>query len=138
MKLTIIKPDSSPPNNFCKDVHQQTLDYYKVIGFNEPWVSYYVEDKEKIIGCCAFKGKPNKDNKVEIAYYTFEQYEGNGYGTKMCALLIDIAKSAGDIKIFARTLPQKNASTSILAKNEFRCLGVVNDPEDGEVWEWEL
>jgi hypothetical protein len=40
------------------------------------------------------------------------------------------------VKITARTLPQRNFSTKILEKNEFEFAGIVNDPEDGDVWEW--
>jgi [ribosomal protein S5]-alanine N-acetyltransferase len=37
----------------------------------------------------------------------------------------------------ARTLMEENYSTRILRKNGFECLGIVNDPDDGDVWEWE-
>jgi hypothetical protein len=40
------------------------------------------------------------------------------------------------IKITARTFSEQNYSTRILQKNKFICIGTVNDPEDGEVWEW--
>jgi len=33
-------------------------------------------------------------------------------------------------------LAEENFSTSILRKNNFLLMGVVNDPEDGDVWEW--
>ena len=40
--------------------------------------------------------------------------------------------------VFAQTLPEESASTSILRKLGFRLLGRVEHPEDGPVWEWEL
>jgi hypothetical protein len=33
-------------------------------------------------------------------------------------------------------LPEENFSTKILKKNGFKFSGVVNDAEDGDVWEW--
>ena len=40
-------------------------------------------------------------------------------------------------RIRAHTLPERNASTSVLTKAGFELLGAVVDPEDGLVWRWE-
>lgn len=40
--------------------------------------------------------------------------------------------------VTAQTLPEENASTSVLKKNGFRPIGPVQAPEDGTVWQWEL
>lgn len=136
MQLIPIKTNTTAPNESCQEIHQQTLDYYDVIGYAEPWISYYLQDHEEIVGVCSFKGKPDQRNWVEIAYYTFAPFEGKGYGSKMCALLTEIGEKHEDVTVSARTLPQSNRSTRILAKNGFHCLGSVIDPEDGEVWEW--
>ncbi len=42
------------------------------------------------------------------------------------------------LTVFAQTLPEENASTSILKKLGFARLGSVEHPEDGTVWEWQL
>lgn len=42
------------------------------------------------------------------------------------------------IRITARTLPEESFSTKILKKNAFEITGLVNDREDGAVWEWEF
>ena len=138
MKLISIELNSTAPTEFCEEIHKQTLDYYKIIGYTEPWVSYYLKDENEIVGICSFKGCPDTKHKVEIAYYTFELFQSKGYGSKMCKLLIDIAKLHEDVSVFARTLPQTNASTAILTKNGFKCVGTVLDPGDGELWEWSL
>ena len=138
MELIPIKENSEAPVAHCQEVHAQTLRYYDKVGCAEPWISYYLKDNDEIVGTCAFKGRPNGQNKVEIAYYTFEPFQGKGYGTKMCAKLIDIAAAQSDVFVFARTMPEPNASTTILNKNGFKCIGSVIDPEDGEVWEWHL
>jgi hypothetical protein len=40
--------------------------------------------------------------------------------------------------IVAHTLPQAGASTSILKRLGFECLGELQHPEDGPVWKWRL
>jgi len=51
--------------------------------------------------------------------------------------LVDVSlKTDPSVSITARTLPGKKFSARILQKNGFIFSGTVNDPEDGEVWEW--
>ena len=115
---------------------KSTLEYYKIIGFVKPWISYFVKMDDAFVGTCAFKGKPI-DNKVEIAYNTFPFYEGKGIATEACKKLVKIARNENmNISVTARTLPEKNASTRILEKNGFQFAGVIIDPDDGEVFEW--
>ena len=39
--------------------------------------------------------------------------------------------------IEANINPENKSSAKLLEKNNFVLLGTVDDPEDGEVWEWE-
>ena len=136
MELIPIREKSLAPTELCAEVHEQTLEFYKAIGYNEPWISYYLKDADELVGICSFKGKPEDSNRVEIAYLTFEQHQGKGYGSKMCALLLEIANAHSNVSVFAQTLPEVNASTSILTKNGFQHTGNAVDSEAGEVWEW--
>ncbi len=45
------------------------------------WGGYVAVDEtsDLVVGSCAFKGPPTADGTVEIAYYTFGPYEGQGY-----------------------------------------------------------
>ena len=141
MKLIPIAGKSTAPTKLCAEAaeaHEQTLEYYKTIGYHEPWISYYLQDTNDIVGICSFKGKPNVYNRVEIAYWTFEQYQGKGYGNMMCVLLLEITKAFDNITVFAQTMPEINASTTILTKNGFRHIGSASDSDVGEVWEWVL
>ncbi len=120
----------------CSDSLQAVVDYYTRIGFNKPWIGYYAQLDGQMVGSAAFKGKP-VNGQVEIAYSTFEPYRGQGIGTAICRQLVELSlKTDKTVRITARTLPAPNHSTSILAKNDFKYLGIVLDPEDGEVWEW--
>jgi [ribosomal protein S5]-alanine N-acetyltransferase len=89
------------------------------------------------VGSCGFKGPPI-DGAVEIAYSISPEYEGRGYGTEAAAALADHAAGADEVRVVrAHTRPGPNASTRVLEKCGFRCLGEVIDLEDGLVWRWE-
>jgi [ribosomal protein S5]-alanine N-acetyltransferase len=123
-------------NPLCEETLYAIIEFYKKIGFAEPWICYYAKVGHNLVGSAGFKGKP-KDGKIEIAYGTFEKYQQQGVGAEMCRLLVELSlKTDPSVQITARTLPEKNYSTKILTKNFFEFAGVVNDPEDGEVWEW--
>jgi len=123
-------------NLLCKDTVYMSIDFYKRVGFNPPWICYYVEENGELIGCAAFKGKPI-NGFVEIAYGTFEQHQHKGIATRICRQLVELALQTDPaVTITARTLPETNYSNRLLRKNGFVFTGVVNDPEDGDVWEW--
>lgn len=121
----------------CKESLEMCIEFYKRVGFNPPWICYYVEENGELIGSAAFKGRP-VNNTVEIAYGTMETHRQKGVGTRICKKLVDLSLATDPlVRITARTLPENNYSTKILQKNNFLLLGMVNDPEDGDVWEWE-
>lgn len=76
---------------------------------------------------------------VEIAYGTFEEFRRQGIGTAICKQLVDLSLQTNPlVRITARTFEKDNFSSRILQRNHFICIGTVDDPEDGEVWEWVL
>jgi [ribosomal protein S5]-alanine N-acetyltransferase len=122
----------------CHDVLYMTLDFYKSIDFLPPWICYFAREDGHLVGSGGFKGKPIHGT-VEIAYGTFEKYRKQGIGAAICKALVDLSlKTDPSLKVRARTLPEKNFSNRILEKNNFQFIGIVHDPEDGEVWEWEF
>lgn len=144
MELELITPASTPlDKGFPEDspagaTLKMQVEYYSKIGFHPPWVGYLAMMNGTPVGMGGFKGRP-VNNRVEIAYFTFPEKEGMGLGTQTCKALVDMSLASDPrIEITARTLPEKNASTRILAKNGFVLLGAVQDPEDGEVWEWKF
>ena len=123
-------------NPLCQETIYMTIDFFKRVGYSEPWISYFAMKNGGLVGCGAFKGAP-QNGAVEIAYGTFEAFRQKGIGTEICKLLVELSlKTDPSVTITARTLPQKNFSTRILEKNGFIFSSTVNDPEDGEVWEW--
>jgi [ribosomal protein S5]-alanine N-acetyltransferase len=137
IKENIEENDEFERNPLCQESLAMSINFYKSVGYCPPWIGYYAMLNDQLVGCAAFKGRP-VDGKVEIAYATFEMHQHKGVGTKICKQLVDLSlKTDPSVIITARTLPEKNFSTRILEKNDFKLNGVVNDLDDGDVWEWE-
>jgi [ribosomal protein S5]-alanine N-acetyltransferase len=107
----------------------------------DPWRHGFAlvhRDDERIIGSAAFKGPPDDDGVVEIAYGIAPGYQGRGLATEAAGALVAFALERVDVtSIRAHTMPENDASGRVLAKNGFHQLGEVIDPEDGRVWRWE-
>jgi [ribosomal protein S5]-alanine N-acetyltransferase len=107
----------------------------------DPWVHGFRmvhRNGGKVVGTCAFKGPPI-NGIVEIAYGVEPEEQGKGYATEAARALVAYAFQSDAVRVVrAHTLPQKNASTQVLAKCGFQRVGDVIDPEDGPVWRFEL
>lgn len=122
----------------CQQLISMYEAYYPITGFNLPWVGYFVVRQDKIVGSCGFVGQP-KGGRVELAYWTFKEFEGQGIASFACKELVAIAKHTNhNLTITAKTAPEKNASTRILEKNNFEFTGIVQDDEIGDAWLWTL
>ncbi|MCB0506580.1 MAG: GNAT family N-acetyltransferase [Cyclobacteriaceae bacterium] len=125
-------------DDFCREAYESFKNLFLKDGYSPPWISYFVWHDKTLIAVGGYKGPP-ENNRIEIAYGTVPEHEGKGYATMICKELVAMAlKERPNLRICARTLIGENASTKILQRNGFKLQGVVNDPEDGEVWEWEL
>jgi len=125
-------------NSFCEGVFKSYPEYYHKAGYDPPWIGYFVMRDDKVVGVCGFTGQP-KNGKVEIAYGTAKEYEGQGVATFACRQLITLAKTAEpDIIITAKTEPLHNASSKVLERNGFIFTGIVQDEGIGDAWEWIL
>jgi ribosomal-protein-alanine N-acetyltransferase len=124
-------------NPDCNDSLGMCIDFYKRVGFNPPWICYYVQLDGQLVAAAAFKGKP-VDNKVEIAYGTFPQHQNKGIGSKIADTLVKLALQTDPfLRVTAQTLKEENYSAKILRKNNFEIIGTAIDEDEGEVWEWE-
>lgn len=92
----------------------------------------------ELVGTCGYKGPPDSEGIVEIAYGVAPAYQGRGYAKEAAAALVEFALGAGARVVRAHTRPEHNASGRVLAACGFQCVGDVMDPEDGLVWRWEL
>jgi ribosomal-protein-alanine N-acetyltransferase len=121
----------------CQDSLYMCIDFYKKVGFNPPWICYYVQSEGHLVAAAAFKGQP-VNNKVEIAYGTFPRYQHKGIGTQIAKALVELSlKTDPSVRITAQTLQEENYSVRILRNNNFKLIGTAMDEDEGEVWEWE-
>jgi RimJ/RimL family protein N-acetyltransferase len=143
MKLIPITQQEDKTNELYNSADCQTLlslydDFYPKIGYHFPWVGYFIVRQDKIVGSCSFVGQPI-DGKVELSYWTFKEFEGQGIASFACKELVTIAKQANpSLTITAKTAPEHNASTKILENNNFVFTAIVQDDEIGDAWLWTL
>ena len=120
------------------EVVEMTKQLYRAVGYEPPWGGYLAFENDTCFGSCGFKSPP-QNNRVEIAYFTFPGHESRGVATRMASELIRIAMNKmPTVIIAAQTLPEENASTSVLKKLQFRFARALEHAEDGLVWEWQL
>jgi ribosomal-protein-alanine N-acetyltransferase len=86
------------------------------------------------VGACAFKGPPDAEGVVEVAYGIDPPHRGRGFATEAAEALIGFAFASGMVRtVFAYTKPDNTASARVLTKCGFHRIGEVMDPEDGLV-----
>jgi RimJ/RimL family protein N-acetyltransferase len=110
-------------------------------GPSDPWIHGFTlvhQASGQIVGQCGFKGPPDADGMVEIAYGVAPEHQGQGYATEAADALTNFAFRQDHVRtVRAHTLPEVNASTRVLTKCGFEPIGEVIDPDDGRVWRWE-
>ncbi len=127
---------SLPMPEAFRAASEATASLYKQMGYTPPWIGYASIFDGQIVGGGAFVGSP-VNGEVEIAYFTLDEHAGNGHASRTAGALVEIALSADPaVCVIAKTLPQKNSSTSILSRLGFVQSGVVQDEEVGEAWLW--
>ena len=125
-------------SDMAREVVHATVGLYETAGFTKPWLGYFAVRGSSLVGTCGFKSPPS-DGRVEIAYGTFPEFEGQGVATSMAREFVALAVSrAPELVVAAQTLPEPNASHRILEKIGFRHVSTLDHPDDGEVWEWHL
>ncbi len=110
-------------------------------GVPDPWTyGFFIIEKTTgtVIGSAGFKGPPDGEGMVEIAYGIVPMRQGQGFATEAAGALLQFAAADPRVRLLrAHTLPEANASTHVLRKCGFVHIGDVVDPEDGPVWRWE-
>ena len=123
---------------FARSACEMSAVWYPRVGYIPPWIGYLSINEGHVVGGGGFK-EPPQGGRVEIAYFTAPEFKGRGHATQTARALIAIAQETDPtLLIAAQTLPEENASTTILRKLGFRLHGTVQHPEDGEIWEWRL
>lgn len=92
------------------------------------WSAWYLLEKNPtgtvLVGLCHFKGRPDAEGAVEIAYGVLESYQGRGYATEaVCCLAGWALRQPGVRCVTAETLPYLRQSIRVLEKTGFRLAG---------------
>ena len=92
----------------------------------------------EVVGSCAYKGPPDSDGTVEIAYGVQPEQRRRGYATEAAAALAEFAFRAGARLVRAHTRLDNDDSARVLVACGFERIGEVDDAEDGLVLRWDL
>jgi RimJ/RimL family protein N-acetyltransferase len=132
--------DTMPPEQRA-ELSAAWLAQLEASGSPDPWVhgfSIVLAASGETLGSCVFKGPPDADGAVEIAYGVHTDRQGNGYATEAAIALTAFALGDPQVTVVrAHTLPTSAASARVLTKAGFIHVGEVVDPDDGLVWRWE-
>ena len=125
----------------AQSVAKHSLEFMRTFPYEigPEWFGYFAVESEtqRMVGGCSFKG-PAVEGAVEIAYYTFPDFEGQGIATAMAEFLIERARLLPEVtRVVAHTLRERNASTRVLEKVGMRLAGEAMDDET-PAWRWEL
>ena len=108
----------------------------------DPWVlgfSIVLTATGGGIGTCGFKGPPDSEGMVEIAYGIAPEHQKQGYATEAAAELVRFALGSAQVRVVrAHTVEGAGASARVLEKCRFSSCGQVMEPDDGLVWRWEI
>jgi [ribosomal protein S5]-alanine N-acetyltransferase len=108
---------------------------------NSEWPSYFFIHRadKALIGLGGYKGEPDENGSVEIGYGVAPAYRGKGYATEAAEAMIQNAFASDDVQmVCAHTLAEENHSVAILRKLGMEKVAEINDPEDGNIWRWEV
>lgn len=123
------------------EVSDAWLARLRAVETADPWLlGFSITDQVSgaVIGGCGFKGPPDREGVVEIAYWVGPAHQRRGYATEAARALIAFAFGSGLVRtVRAHTRPGNAASERVLVKCGLECIGEVIDPEDGLVLRWQ-
>ena len=147
LELTLQSPaevlawvDSLPPE-VRSEISPNWLERLKNAIGPDPWSCMFrirLINAGLEIGSCGFKGAPDENGVVEIAYGIDEPYQNRGFATESAGALTAYAQSLDEVRLVRASTKSENvASERILLKCGFTLIGQFNDPEDGLVNRWQ-
>ena len=118
------------------DALPHMLEVVREHGVDE-WGSHLFFEDDALVGFGGWKGAPS-DGVAELGYAIAPERRGRGLARAVVAILIERATTAGMATVLAHTLAVRSPSTSVLERNGFSMVEVIEDPDEGPVWRWEL
>jgi RimJ/RimL family protein N-acetyltransferase len=128
--------------NSAAEVSPAWLARLETATIADPWLDGFAlvhVASNTVIGSASFKGPPDRDGIVEIAYGVVPSQQDRGYATEATGALVAFAFADDRVNIVrAHTLPRNGASGRVLTKCGFTRIAQVIDADDGPVWRWEI
>ncbi|MCP6759445.1 MAG: GNAT family N-acetyltransferase [Fischerella sp. CENA71] len=124
-----------------RGVLQYSLNQMQSSQIWHPWLPYLFvfRPEHVLVGLGGFKSIPDSQRTVEIGYSVAPSYQNRGFATSAARQLIEIAFASNLVDcVCAHTLAERNASARVLEKCGMTKVSEIIDPEDGEVWRWEI
>lgn len=131
-------PDSWPvfPEGFPWWLEELRADPTMVGWAN--WI-FALKEEKTVVGDGGFKGKPDKNGRVEIGYAIVPEFQKRGLATEATRAMIAWAFGHPEVQsVCAHTLADGFESINVLKKNGMRFVSAAHHPEDGEILLWSL
>ncbi|MBX7105949.1 MAG: GNAT family N-acetyltransferase [Gemmataceae bacterium] len=131
----------SLPEEVRAEVSPDWLARVRTTPAGDPWsLQFTIIERATglTVGGCGFKGPPDADGMVELAYGIDPAHQCRGFATEATRGLVGFAFASDRVQVVrAHTKPGNGPSQRVLTKCGFRQVGEVIDPEDGLVIRWE-
>ena len=138
----VLEAVSSLPPEHQAEISPEWLDRVRASPEPTPWTHGFAiveRMSEAMIGSCAFKGPPDAEGVVEIAYEIAPAHQRRGYAREAARAASHFALEQGGARcVCAHTRQEDDSSSRVLLACGFSLIGPVELPDDGLVYRWEL
>lgn len=140
--LGVAAPPSWPPEFNDRETRAWVRERLVAQPLEYSWYSRYIiaqiDNEPVLAGVVGYKGAPDVTGQVEIGYSVVVELQRRGIAKAAVRELCIDAFHQGAETIIAHTLPTLIASQGVLRKVGFKPSQTIIDPNDGEVWQYQL
>jgi [ribosomal protein S5]-alanine N-acetyltransferase len=108
---------------------------------HDRWPSYFFicPLARSLVGNGGFSGSVNSFGEIAIGYEIAPQFRNRGFATAAVIEILWYAFSRSEVAaVVAHTLPEQNASNTVLQKVGMSFFGELPDKKHGSVWCWRI
>ncbi|GAC1655788.1 MAG: hypothetical protein NVS9B12_07070 [Vulcanimicrobiaceae bacterium] len=120
-------PDDWPPGEYDRAAIEWVLRELSSAPEKGSWMAWYAVRQAQgthpatLVGAGGYFGPPDEHGSVEIGFSICAAWQKRGYATELARALVWRAAESGAVRrVYAHTLPDNEASKSVLQKSGFR------------------